>query len=313
MAALDIDQLRTFLAVEDTMSFTRAAERVAKTQSTVSMQIRKLEETVGHTLFNRLGRTIELTEHGERLVPHARDILAASDKAIAALDNEALSGTIRMGITDDYAERFLPPIIAEFSESHPLVTLELRCGPTPDVARLIREGEVDVALVTHDEAGEGSRLVRREPLLWVTSERHSPHFADPVPLSVGTEHCVWRKQAEDALDRVGRAYRIVCTSSSGTVNIAALLSGLSVSVFPESTIRSGMRVLREEDGFPALEDCEIGVMRRPGVPSRLADALIDHVVASLEGIGPTGAGGARPHLDGEVMREIRRIAMAPRS
>ena len=311
MHHLDTEQLRTFLAVEETMSFTRAAEIVARTQSAVSMQIKRLEEALGRPLFHRLGRTIELTEHGERLLPHAREIVDASRKALAAMDDEALSGTIRLGITDDYAERFLPPIIADFGASHPLVTLNLRCGPTRDVSRMVREGEVDVALVTHDEAGEGSRLVRREPLVWVTGERHTAHLAEVLPLSVGTEHCVWRQQAVAVLEKRGRPHRIVCTSSSGTVNIAAVLAGLSVSVFPESTLRRGMRVLGEADGFPRLRDCEIGVMRRRGIRSRLADALIEHIVRNLDRIGPANLEPGRVHLDGDVMREIRRIAMKP--
>ena len=313
MLTLDIEQLRTFLAVEDTMSFTQAAQRVGRTQSAVSMQIKRLEDATGRALFHRLGRRIELSEHGERLLPHAREIVDASQRALAAMDDEALTGSVRLGITDDYAERFLPPIIAQFAEANPLVALEVRCGPTPDVAGLVHAGAVDVALVTHDEAGDGSRLVRRERLVWVTSERGTQHREDPVPLGVGTDCCVWRAGAVKALDRTGRGHRIVCSSSSGTVNIAAVLAGLTVSVFPESTVRAGMRVLGEADGFPALPDCQIGVMQRPGVRSRLADALIAHIVDSLETL-PTGlTAGLAAHLDRDTMRTIREIAFTPSS
>jgi len=286
MHPLDIDQLRTFLAVEKTLSFTQAADLVAKTQSAVSMQIKKLEETIGKRLFNRMGRSIELTEDGVKLVGYAREIIEMSNKAMAAFDDNALEGQVRLGITDDYCERFLPPILADFSAANPLVEVEVLCGPTKQIDDYINGSRVDVALVTHNEAGLRSELARREPLVWVTSVRGGQHKISPLPLGVGGTFCTWRKQATEALDKTKTPYRIVCSSSSGTVNIAAVLAGLTISIFPESTLRPGMRVLTEEDGFPRLADCEIGVMRRPGEQSALGEALIAHILTSLENLQP---------------------------
>lgn len=307
MQALDIDQLKTFLAVEKTLSFTQAADRVAKTQSAVSMQIKRLEETVGKTLFNRLGRSIELTDDGQKLVAYAREIVETSNRALAAFDDQALNGSIRLGITDDYCERFLPLILADFSEANPLVEVEVRCGPTSEIDRMINNNEVDVGLVTHNEAGARSELARREPLVWVTSWCHGQHTLDPLPLGVGSARCTWRKQAINALDRTKMNYRIVCSSSSGTVNIAAVLAGLTISIFPESTLRPGMRVLTEKEGFPSLAECEIGVMRRGGLQSSVGEALIDHILTSLENLQPREFLLDQEFWDGQTKRSARDI------
>ena len=290
MATLDIEQLRTFLAVEKTRNFTQAADLVARTQSAVSMQIKRLEEQVGHRLFLRgTGTTrgrIKVTPEGERLLPYARDIVGRSAEALAAFDETALSGKVALGTADDYAERYLPAILAGFSESNPLVEVSVVCESTFGLQQRVRSGELDVAIVTHNEINRASELLRIEPLLWVTSSRHGAHRADPLPLALGSPHCSWREQALRRLDVERRAWRLLYTSYSATVISSAVMSGLAVSVLPESAVRPQMRVLTERDGFPPLSPCEIGIMHGSREGDPVVQGLVDHIRRSLEVLAP---------------------------
>lgn len=281
---LDLDQLQTFITIADTGSFTRAAEGVHRTQSAVSMQMRRLEERIGKPLFEKEGRTNRLTEEGERLLSYARRLLFLNRETLAAFDDQRLEGTIRIGTPDDYADRFLPEIMARFSRSNPRVELTVVCEPTPGLVDQIRRGQLDIALVTHSDARGQSEVVRREPLLWVCSVNHATHEQEVLPMAFGRPTCVWRRAACDVLDGMNREYRILFTSFSATVITAAVLSGLAISVLPECALRPGMRVLGEADGFGPLPDCRIGLMRGQTDQPEIVDALARHIAESLDNI-----------------------------
>jgi len=281
---LDLDQLQTFVAIADTGSFTRAAEQVFRTQSAVSMQMRRLEERLGKSLFEKDGRTNRLTEDGERLLFHARRLLRLNRETLAAFDDASLEGHVRIGTPDDYADRFLPEIMARFSRSNPRVELSVICEPTVNLVEQMRRGQLDIALVTHDDDKGLSEVVRREPLLWVGSINHAVHEEPIVPLAVGRPTCLWRRAACELLDETGREYRILFTSWSATVIIASVMSGLAVSVLPECALRPGMRILGEADGFGQLPDCRIGIMRGHTSQPEIVDALARHISESLDNI-----------------------------
>lgn len=283
-APLDLDQLQTFISISDSGSFTRAAEEVNRTQSAVSMQMRRLEERIGKPLFEKDGRTNKLTEEGERLLSYARRLLFLNRETLAAFDDQRLEGTIRIGTPDDYADRFLPEIMARFARSNPRVELTVTCEPTPGLVEHIKRGNLDIALVTHNDARGQSEVVRREPLLWVSSSNHATHEQPVLPMAFGRPNCIWRRAACDVLDNMGKEYRILFTSFSATVIAAAVLSGLAVSVLPECALRTGMRVLGEADGFGALPDCRIGIMRGQTSQPELVDALARHISESLDNI-----------------------------
>jgi len=224
-APLDIDQLHTFVAIVDTGSFTRAAGQVHKTQSAVSMQMRRLEERLGKQLFVKDGRTNRLTEEGDRLLGYARRMIRLNNETVAAFDENSLEGSIRIGTPDDYADRYMPDIIARFAKSNPNVELFIDCEPSADLAEKLGRGELDIALVTHNPRERVSEVVRTEPLCWVTSTNHHAHENTPVPLAVGRRNCTWRRLACSALDTVGRDYQILFTSWSATVVASAVLAG----------------------------------------------------------------------------------------
>ncbi len=285
-APLDLDQLHTFVAIVDTGSFTRAADRVFKTQSAVSMQMRRLEERVGKALFAKDGRGNRLTLEGEKLLNYARRMIRLNNEALAAFDDNRLEGSLRIGTPDDYADRYMPEIITRFARSHPNVELYIICEPSVDLAEKMARGELDIALVTHNPRARNSEVVRTEPLCWVVSANHPLAEDLPVPLAVGRRDCLWRQAACSSLDAMGKEYQILFSSWSSTVVASAVLAGLAVSVLPESALRSGMRVLSQSDGFPALAPVQIGIMKRPGFSSSLMNAISNHITACLDNITP---------------------------
>ncbi|MEF2073374.1 LysR family transcriptional regulator [Consotaella aegiceratis] len=284
---LDLDQVKTFVAIVDTGSFTRAADEVFKTQSAVSMQMRKLEERLGVPLFERNGRNVRLTEDGYRLLTYARKILALSQETLSAFDEEAMAGHVRIGLPDDYAERFLPEILARFSRSNPLVELEIACEPSTYLADHVEKSQLDVALVSdcRDFSNVGE-IVRREPLHFVTSAAHDVHHRTILPLALGRIDCAWRRKGCEALDAMGRKYRVLFSSWSAQIVTSAVLSGLAISVLPECALRPGMRVLGPHEGFPHLTPTEIGVLRARNAESPVVTALVDHIRESLQNMVP---------------------------
>jgi len=285
MAALiDIDQLRTFIAIAETGSFTRAAEIVHKTQSAVSMQMKRLEERLDRPIFARDGRASKLTEDGERLLDYARRIVKLNIEALAAFSDEELSGRVRLGVPDDYADRYLPEIMARFSRAYPGVELSVICEPSLELIERIAANELDLAIITNCEPSRPVESFRRERLLWVASNRHTTHREEPLPLALGRPSCKWREAAIEALERMGRPYRVLYSSGNAGAVAAAVLAGLAVSVFPESGLRPGMRVLGASDGFPELTSCRVGLLRNPHQPSALADALSEHIISSLDNL-----------------------------
>jgi len=247
-AMLDVDQLRTFIAISETGSFTKAAEVVNKTQSAVSMQMKRLEERLERPIFSRDGRASKLTEDGQRLLDYARRIVKLNVETLAAFSDAELSGRVRMGVPDDYADRYLPEIMARFSHSYPAVELSVICEPSVDLLERIDGNEIDLAIITNCESKRASETFRRERLLWVTSNRHSTHLEERMPLALGRPSCTWRRIAIERLEAIG------------------------------------MRVLSSSDGFPDLPSCRIGLVRNAHESSALADALAEHIISSLDNL-----------------------------
>jgi len=309
VAPLDIDQLQTFVAIVDNGSFTRAAEQVFKTQSAVSMQMRRLEDRIGKQLFTKDGRGVRLTDEGDKLLNYARRIIRLNNEAIAAFDDNRLEGSIRIGTPDDYADRYMPDIINRFAKSHPNVELYIVCEDSNDLVERLKQGELDMALVTHNPRTRDSEVVRTEPLCWVASANHALPVDRPVPLAVGRRDCRWRQLAIAALEGVDRDYRVLFTSWSATVVASAVLAGMAISILPESALRNGMRVLSQADGFPPLPPVQIGLMKRPGASASLTTALSNHIIASLDNISAVEVAPGF-EMDGKVLSRSPRMKPA---
>src|ERR1043165_5438316 len=283
-ALIDIDQLRTFIAIAETGSFTKAADVVHKTQSAVSMQMKRLEERLDRPIFARDGRASQLTEDGERLLDYARRIVKLNVEALATFSKTELSGRVRLGVPDDYADRYLPEIMARFSRAYPAIQLTVLVDENVNLLQRIQGHDLDLAIITNCTGSMTAENFRQERLLWATSNRHSTHLEERLPLALGRSTCAWRRAAIDCLEAIGRPYRVLYSSGNASAISAAAWSGLAVSVFPESALRPGMRVLSAADGFPELPSCRIGLVRNPHERNPLADALAAHVISSLDNL-----------------------------
>jgi DNA-binding transcriptional LysR family regulator len=200
LPVLDNDHLRTLVAIAETGSFTRAADIVHKTQSAVSMQIRKLEERLGREIFGKEGRAAKLTPDGEKLLDYAYRMLRLNDEVISAFRGEKLTGSVKLGVPDDYAERYLPEIMARFTASNPGIEVAVVCEPTPALVENMQACEIDLAIITHSKQRDIGEIIREEKLLWVSSQRHCVHEARPLPLALGRDTCNWRRSAVARLE-----------------------------------------------------------------------------------------------------------------
>src|SRR6266700_7478407 len=211
----DLDLLRSFISVVDTGGFTRAGERVHRTQSTVSQQIRRLEESVGRPLLHRNGKKVIPTEEGERLLSYARRILALAEEARDVVARPTEDGIVRLGIPEDFAAYRLAQMLSKFTRSRPGVRLDVRCDLSVRLRRDLTRGEFDLALVKRDAGDEsetGAVAAWTERLRWVTSNRFPVGInSDPLPLAVFEQGCLYRKRAIHALEAAGRTWRIAYT------------------------------------------------------------------------------------------------------
>ncbi len=278
---LDVDQLKTFLAISDAGSFTKAADEVNKTQSAVSMQMKRLEENLGKALFARDGRGSKLTTEGERFIEQARKLVAMNDEIVTAFSKPALTGSVRFGVPDDYADIVLPEVLGRFSRSNPFVTVDVECVGSVSLKERVRRGEIELALVTFYNDSIDGEVLAREHVNWVSSARHNTHLLPTIPVAAADAGCEWRRMATDALTAAGRDHRIAYTSPNRSVIDAAVLQGLAIAVMPEMCLRPGMRILTESEGFAPLGTFEIGLMRKPGKQSQAADALAHHIRESF--------------------------------
>lgn len=285
---LDLDLLRSFVAIADHGSLRAAAERVGRSQSAVSMQMKRLEEAVGRPLFVRRGRGLALAADGALLLDHARRLLRVHAEALAAFDDNRLEGEVRIGAPDDYASTFLPRILARFAETHPLVHVEMVCEPSARLLERLAAGTLDLALVTEGSGERGGMLLHREPVIWVGSARHDVHRHDPLPLACFETGCCCRQVATERLAAAGRRYRIAYTSMSIAGIYAALDAGLAVAAVTRNTLRPGFRILGEAEGLPPLPEAGILLVDDESRRSPLLDRLRAHIRDSFCPAPPHG-------------------------
>lgn len=282
-AALDPDLLRAFAYIAEEGSFTRAARRVGRTQSAVSMQVQRLEGLLGERLLCRgKGGTVQLTQHGQFLLARARELLALNDEIWTSFRTPAVQGTVRLGTPDDYALRYLPQILARFAERHPAVEVDVLCLPSSDLVERLRVGELDLSLCSegHEPPGWPAVPLSRGKLTWITSgaasDRAAPHRRDPLPLALG-EQCAWCLAAVRALEREGRRYRLAYRSSTQVGTHAPVLAGLAVTVSSTAWLPEGLRPVRPEEGLPELPEFGILMLKGPEARQPVTDALAAYI------------------------------------
>jgi DNA-binding transcriptional LysR family regulator len=258
---MDLDLLRSFVSVVDAGGFTRAGERVHRTQSTVSQQIRRLEDTLGCPLLDRNGKRATPTEEGERLLSYARRILTLADEARDAVARPKSGGIVRLGIPEDFAAHGLTEMLSEFARSRPGLRLDVRCDLSINLRRDIERSELDVALCKRDQSDRGAVSCWPERLRWVTSHLQPVDIRrDPVPLAVFPQGCLYRDRAIHALEAAGRAWYIAYTSPNFSSIQAAISVGLGISILPETAIVAEHRVLGSKHGLPPIDNTEVALL-----------------------------------------------------
>eukprot|EP01132_Coremiostelium_polycephalum_P003530 gene3530-4392_t len=255
-APLDLDLLRTFVTVIETGSLSAAAPRVGRSQSAVSMQMQRLEQAVGKQLLIRNPRSVEPNLAGESFLNYARRLLRLSDEAWANVTRPEETGSVRLGVPDDYAAFLLPPVLSRFAEEHPLVTVELVCEQSTSLVKAIDEDRVNLAIVTRG-ATQPLEVIRRERLIWVASPTHVAWENDPLPIALFEPGCAARMNVLDALGDADRSYRCTYSSASLLGLIAVVQAGLAVAALAACSVPSTLRVIGENEGLPPLRDLEI--------------------------------------------------------
>jgi DNA-binding transcriptional LysR family regulator len=276
---LDLELLRSFVSVVESGGFTRAGERVHRTQSTVSQQIKRLEDDVGQVLLHRDGKDVRPTEAGERLLSYARRLLSLAEEARDVLREPDSEGAIRLGIPEDFAAYRLAKLLGAFSRSHPGLRLDVRADQSKNLARDLERGELDMALYKREAGEKRAIAVWPERVHWVTSKSHPIDVrAASVPLIGFPLGCIYRAGAIHALESAGRIWHMSYTSSSLAGIQAAVAAGMGLSILSEMSIQSDHRVLTAKDGFAPINRTEMALMAAPDASPatlRLADRLAE--------------------------------------
>lgn len=269
---IDIDLLRCFVTIAELRSFTKAAAALLRSQSTISTQVRRLEELAGQTLLQRSPQDVALTRSGEDFLGYARRIVALHDEALEMVAAQRVSGRVRLAVMDDYATVVLPDALARFVRLHPEIELEVTTGFTRDLLHDLGE-EFDLVLATQ-KAGDGrGEVLLTERTAWACSDRHDLILQEPLPLALLKAPNMYREWALAALNESGMAWRILFSSSSIGAVEAMAASGAALTVVKAGTARAGLRLLDAGEGLPALPASEIALHLAPGRSSAAVRAL----------------------------------------
>ncbi len=270
--------LRTFLAVANGLSFTRAAAQLGLSQPTVSQHIRRLEEMAGRQLLRRDTRTVSLTDNGEAMAGFARTILAANDEAVSYFTGSAMSGRLRFGAADELALSELPTILREFRQLYPRINLELTVTQSGTLTRRLAANHLDLIFINQPADSERGRLVRRDRLVWVGIDRIQIDPAQPVPVITYHAPSLSRSAAITALEEGGRTWRITCNTREINGVLAAARAGIGICVLASSRVPADLRVLGERFSLPALPDVEMALIANPRSAHGPVEALSQAIV-----------------------------------
>jgi DNA-binding transcriptional LysR family regulator len=275
----DMELLRSFVSVVDAGGFTRAGERVHRTQSTVSQQIKRLEEDVGRPLLIRSGKQVVPTESGERLLSYARRLLTLAEEARDVLAQPEHEGAVRLGMSEDFAAYRLTQVLAGFSRSRPGLRLDVRADQSTNLRRALEHDDLDLALIKRAAGGKDGIAVWPERVHWVTSKAHPAHATTgSLPLIFFPANCLYRTRAVHAIEAAGRSWHMAYTSSSLAGIQAAVAAGLGLSIMPEIAVQAEHRILTAADGFAPIDETEMALVAAPGASPatlRLAERLAE--------------------------------------
>ncbi|MFA9439868.1 LysR substrate-binding domain-containing protein [Uliginosibacterium sp. sgz301328] len=289
---LELDVLRAFVAVVDEGGFASAADRLELTQSAITQRMQRLESQLGVALFERDGRTKQLSERGRQLLRYARELLSLNDDAIRALADDGMSGSLRIGSPHDIADTLLPPMLSHIARSAPRLRLEINVGRSPHLMESLRRGELDMTISTRTDPDLQGIALRTSPTLWICSSQfiHAPQ--QPLPLILIDEPSIFRRLAIDSLDAAGIPWRLAYRSSSLIGIKAAIRAGLGVTARTMEMVEPDMRTLGASDGMPPLPSVTYYLWIRPNTVNPVVRQAYE-LIASRQRATPGALSQAR--------------------
>jgi len=276
---LESDLLRTFLTVAETGNFTRAADTAGRTQSAISVQMRKLEETIGDALFERGSRGVALTPKGRQLLSYARRVVSLLDETAAALSTPQLRGLVRIGIPEEYGHSVLPKLLGSFDLQHPDVEVTVRYGNSRANTAAMARGELDLAVVFEHAGNTHHEVLMSDPTVWATSSLHETHRRPPLPVGMYASESWFRSTALAGVEQGNVPYRIAYVSDNPTGLGAAVTSGLAIAPLSRSCIPEGCRELTVADGYPAIDQSNVVMV----IGSRGHDRVVQGMADAIRG------------------------------
>jgi DNA-binding transcriptional LysR family regulator len=281
---LDLDALRSFVAIAETGGFTAAGELLGRSQAAMSLKIKKLEETLGRRVFERTSRSLSLTRDGEMLLGYARRLLELNDEAVRRFAEPEASGEIRLGVVEYFVPRHLPGVLARFARIHPRVHIDVKVGMSHSLIEALDAGQLDLVIAKRDDGETRGRVIWREDIDWVCAPDFRIDDAAPLPFCAMPPPCVFRTRGFEALKRMGRSWRVVYTSESGMSVLAAARAGLGIMVTSGGTLTPDLRRLGPAEGFPPLGEIEHAVFGEGGAQADIKAALVGFIEDSLQGL-----------------------------
>ncbi|RCK41370.1 LysR family transcriptional regulator [Thalassospira xiamenensis] len=278
---LDLDLARTFVAICETGNFSRAAERVNRSASAISLQVKKLEEIIGCSLFERETRRVRLTPDGEVLLGFARRLLQLNDEVMSRFRTPDFAGKVQLGVPNDNGIIAIPEIMRRFAISHPHVEVDVFLGPTARLRQRIADGTTDIAVFSYNPELDRQPPIHSEPLVWLGARNGMAIEKRPLPVALAEPGCYWRAMALRALDEAGINYRVAYTSEFCQAQIAATEADLAICPVPISVISDRLIHLDARHGLPELGEYRITLAKRPGT-GPAENALAEHVVSSFK-------------------------------
>ena len=273
MPVFDPVLLRTFLAVAETGSFTRAAQRLELSQPTVSQHVRRLERQAGRVLVDRDTRQVRLTDNGDAMAGFARSILAAHASAESYFSGKAMGGRLRFGVADDFTMTRLPRILRDFRALHPHLNLELTVGQSGALHRRLAAGQLDLVFIKQTPGSDEGTRVSTDQMVWMALDGIQLAPDEPVPLVSYQDPSMSRRMAIDALESAGRTWRITCNTREVNGVLSAVRAGLGVAVFPRTLIPGDLVKVSTRLGLPEVGDVDFTLIAHPHAPAEPVDAL----------------------------------------
>ncbi|WP_275289054.1 LysR family transcriptional regulator [Halomonas elongata] len=294
---MDTVLLRAFVTVAESQGFSAAGKVLHRTQSAVSLQIKRLEDQMGQALFERTSRSVLLTSHGEQLLPYARHMLKLEDEARTLLGNRRRGELIRFATSEEQASAYLPSLLPRYAQRFPDTRLELNCDISATLVNQFHEGLLDVVLSIRHLPTQSGHLLGWEPMVWVVAEHCRPTDWDTLPLALNPEGCIFRAHALSALGREERQWETHYSSQSPTGINLPVQAGLAMTVKTPRSVPAGCRIVGEAEGLPPLGQVEIELHRRPGHTSEALEAFceeLERIVTENDDVAVPEAGEALP-------------------